>query len=144
MSQRGTPRWVGLHVIWWGGDDWQFTNCVACHEPLRSAISVRNGYGPGCAKQSGLASLVKKTLAEEGARARGAITAKQPVQPHNHKTRKRAQRSKRAGHAPTKKPTASQLEHIKDLALRTKHAYVTPRTRRDATVQIELLRRRLK
>jgi len=129
---RGKPRWVGLHVIWWGGDDWQFTNCVNCGESLRSARAVKNGYGPSCAKTSGIESLVRRTLTEERRRARDAISEKAPVQPHNRRTRRKQQKRNRPS-------TTPQLALLRKLAKERGVPVRSPATSREASRQIERL-----
>jgi hypothetical protein len=128
-----TPRWVGLHIIWWGGGDWEFTNCVRCGEPLRSARSVQNGYGPSCAGASGIASLVRTVLAAERARARHAIRAAVPVAPHNR-------RARRSAGARGAAPTFKQLRYLRDLAERAGQPFVKPATASAASRQIERLK----
>lgn len=127
------PRWVGLHVIWWGGDEWQFTNCVRCHEPLRSARAIQNGYGPGCAQANGIASLVRKTLREERERARRDLDTRLPVRPHNR-------RARRAGKAVYgKAPSAKQMRLLRKLAMERGVTFAQPLTSLQASTQIALL-----
>ena len=127
------PRWVGLHIIWWGGNEWQFTNCVRCHEPLRSARAIQNGYGPGCAQASGIASLVRKTLREERERARRDLAAGLPTRPQNR-------RSRRAGKSTYgKPPTAKQMRLLRRLAQEHDITLTLPLTSLQAATQIDLL-----
>ena len=135
-KERGTPRYVGLHVIWWGGEDWQFTNCVHCKEPLRSALSIKNGYGPSCAKFSGIESLVKKTLKEERRRALEAIREKTPLEPHNRRLRRRATSHGRP-------PSTKQLVFLRALCEKTGRTFKTPLTSHQASIEINLLKSHL-
>jgi hypothetical protein len=128
-----SPRWVGVHVVWWGGGDSQFTHCVRCGKPLRSALAVKNGYGPGCANELGIASLVRKTLSEERERARRAIADKAPVAPHNRRTRRELSAKARA-------PSPKQMHCLRSLAQRTGRTFVMPRNSQDASREISRLK----
>lgn len=160
------PRWYGEHVVWWGGDDWEFHSCVRCGEPLRSATARKLGYGPSCAKVLGIKSYVRQVLQAERAASRAAVLAKQPLPAYNRATRwEQTGRAKRRSYKASAQPrpplpplrpqpepepriddqlvTLKQHQYLRSLSSRTGMTFVTPRTRAEASIQIDLLKARL-
>jgi hypothetical protein len=137
-----TPRWVGVYVIWWGGDDWEFTQCVRCDEPLRSAAARKAGYGASCANVPGIESLKAARLRTERALCAERLRTPQgaPVYPHNRVGRRQA-RVKRL--RPQKPPSKRQLGYLATLAREAGITCPQPNTSRDAHAHITLLLARL-
>lgn len=166
-SRPTAPVWFGEHVVWWGGDDWEFHTCVRCNGPLRSAMARKKGYGPNCAQVLGIESYVQQVLRAERAASRAAVAARQPVPAYNRATRweqtgRAARRSYAASNKPTHPeptpipqptpkpradgppPTENQHKYLRSLARQTGMTFVTPATRDEASTQIDFLKTRLK
>jgi len=147
-AQARKPYWVGDYMAYWGDIEWDFHTCVRCEGPLRSSLARKNGYGPDCAQIPGIESYVRKARAQDHENWHNHITALsrgEPVAsiaPHNRSARKAATGNSRR-QKPLRKPkppSVKQQNYLRFLAMKTGTTFETPRSSRDASLQIDQLK----
>ena len=150
-NRRRGIRYVGLYVVWWDDDNWEWIKCVNCGAELTTPQSRERGCGPTCAAVVTEAAKAAR-LREERINARAYLEEKKRpgrrrvVAPGTSRNSTPGQPAERPSTWRTKsKPKGITNEQAKELARLQKAAGETysgsGMTEREAHAEIQRLKR---